>query len=129
MKRSTTVAALMALALAGVLQASEPAKPKPEEASIPFLNMSSSIREWQADGQVGVWVMDSRRQWYYAKLLGPCQGLDFAFRLGFQTQGTSTLDKFGFVIVPGEDRCPIQSFVKSDPPPDGKRYKNGDGAK
>jgi len=129
MKRSTPIAALLALALAGALQAGEAARPKAEEASIPFLNMASSIREWQADREEGVWVMDARRQWYYAKLMAPCHGLDFAVRLGFQTRGTSTLDKFGYVIVPGEDRCPIQSFVKSDPPPDGKRHKGEDEAK
>jgi hypothetical protein len=88
-----------------------------EETSIPFARMDSSIHDWQADGQNGLWVQDGRRDWYYAKLLGPCYGLDWANAIGIEPRG-SQLDKFGFVLVPRErSRCQFTSFRRSDPPP------------
>ena len=135
MKRLVTTPALLALILAsgGLHAAEQDSKPKDlpkgEEASIPFVNMGTSIREWQADGEDGLWVQDARRNWYYAKMLARCSGLDFAMRIGFQTRGSNTLDKFGTVIVPGRDRCAIQSFTKSEPPPKkGKRHKGDEGS-
>src|SRR5687768_10890134 len=80
-----------------------------EEASIPFLG-HQSIRNWEADGQEGVWVQDVRRKWYYGKLMAPCTGLDFATRVAFVPQG-SALDRFASVVVPDYEyqRCPLRS--------------------
>src|SRR5688500_16175850 len=119
MKRPVIAATLMALALgATALQAEEKAAnlERGPEASIPFVNFGSSIRDWQADGVNGLWVQDARRQWFYAKLIGPCHGLDFAIRVGFDTRAVDTLDRFATVVVPGEGRCAIQSFTKSEAP-------------
>lgn len=119
MNRHAIVAVLALASAATVVQAAGPAAKAPLEpqASIPFANLSSSIRDWQADNRDGIWVQDARQQWYYAKLMAPCWGLDFAWQVGFNTRGTSSLDRFGEVIVPGEDRCQIQSFTRSDGPP------------
>lgn len=88
-----------------------------DETSIPFARMDSSIHDWQADGQNGLWVQDGRRDWYYATLLGPCYGLDWANAIGIEPRG-SQLDKFGYVLVPRErSRCQFTSFRRSDPPP------------
>lgn len=88
-----------------------------EEASIPFARMDSSIHDWQADGQYGLWVQDVHRDWYYATTLGPCYGLDWAVAIGIEPRG-SQLDKFGMIVVPRErSRCQLTSFKRSDPPP------------
>lgn len=131
--RSLALAPAVALVLAGcAVAADKPADTssalKKPEASIPFID-HRSINDWQADGEDGLWIEDTRRQWYYAKMLAPCIGLDFAIRLGFQTRTSSTFDRFSYVIVPGEPgggRCALTSLVKSDPPP--KRDKK-DGKK
>jgi hypothetical protein len=92
-----------------------------EEASISFASQRSAVVSWQADGRDGVWVQDGRRQWYYAKLNAPCMGLDNAIRLGFDTGTSDRIDRFSYVVIPNNERCPINSFYESDPPPDGQR--------
>lgn len=132
MNRISHLAALAALALgaatatAGDAPAAAAAAPlKAPEASIPFTNVHGSIRDWQADKRDGIWVQDVHKQWYYGRFMGPCIGLDFAMSVGFDTRHGNTLDKFAYVIVPGEhDRCALASFVKSDPPPPGKKRRN-----
>ncbi|MBK9251467.1 MAG: hypothetical protein IPM70_05985 [Proteobacteria bacterium] len=79
------------------------------QASIPFVD-HHSIRDWQADGKDGLWVQDLRRNWYYAKLLGPCIGLDFALSIGFDTGPSNQFDKFSSILVPREGRCQVTSL-------------------
>ncbi len=94
-----------------------------EEAHIPFVNQRSAIHSFQADGREGLWVEDARHEWYYAKFYSPCFGVDYAITLGFDTGTSDRLDRYSTVIVPRDrERCPIQSFTKSDPPPDGDRH-------
>lgn len=96
------------------------------EASIPFANQRSSIRNWQADGIYGIWVEDAHGNWYYGRFHSPCIGVDFANAVGFQTGSTGQLDRFSSVIVPGEARCLLSSFVSTTEPPDnGRRRKGG----
>ena len=86
------------------------------DASIPFANRGG-IRDWQADRTQGLWIQDVHRKWYYAKLLGPCIGLNFATSLGFDTRPLGTFDRFSAIIVPREGRCVVQSLMPSGPPP------------
>lgn len=112
-------AALTATAGIGVAAAaSSPAA----NISIPFAN-HGGIRNWEADRDQGLWVQDSRRNWYYAKLMGPCIGLDFALSIGFDTRPMGTLDRFSSIVVPREGRCAIQSFAPSEGPPTKQKVK------
>jgi hypothetical protein len=121
-------ATLLALAAAAALPsgaiAAEGAAPKPPEVSIPFVD-HNNIRDWQADRKEGVWIQDQRREWYYAKLLGPCIGLDWALSIGFIPGGGSgQLDRFSSILVPDEGRCQITSLTRSEaPPPTVKKNK------
>ena len=94
------------------------------QASIPFID-HHNLRDWQADGREGLWIQDQRRSWYYAKLLGPCIGLDWAITIGFDTGGGSAqLDRFSSIVVPNEGRCQITSLTRSEaPPPSAKKQK------
>jgi hypothetical protein len=131
MNRLRSIPSIALLALGGtgsiaLAADSAPAAPKPPQATIPFVQ-HGSIRDWQADKREGLWVQDIRKQWYYAKLMGTCTGLDFALSIAFDTRGNNSLDRFAQVVVPGEPlRCPISSFTKSDPPPAGKRHPSKD---
>lgn len=95
----------------------------PVQASIPFID-HRNLRDWQADGKEGLWIQDQRRNWYYAKLLGPCIGLDWAITIGFDAGGASgQLDKFSSIVVPNEGRCQITSLTRSEPPPPSVKKK------
>lgn len=86
------------------------------EASIPFVD-HGGIRDWRADRDRGLWVQDVQRNWYYAKLMGPCIGLDFANAIGFVTRPPGSFDRFSTILVPRQGSCQIVSFVRSDGPP------------
>jgi hypothetical protein len=108
----------------GAGAAEEASKSAPAvQASIPFID-HHNLRDWQADGRDGLWIQDQRRNWYYAKVLGPCIGLDWALTIGFDTGSASgQLDRFSSLIVPREGRCQITSLTRSDPPPPSVKKK------
>lgn len=92
-----------------------------KEAVIPFLNQRA-VNSWQADGQTGLWIQDSGKQWYYAKLFAPCDGLEFTAQLGFRTRALNQLNRDSEVVMSNGNRCGFQSLRKSDAPPgQGKR--------
>jgi len=116
---------LVSMALVGAMvggpsvaaHASAEAQPaRTPEVSIPFAN-HGGIYDWEADRQQGLWVQDIHRNWYYAKFMGPCLGLDFANALAFDTRPLGTFDRFSKVRVPREGVCTVQSFVRSAAPP------------
>jgi len=95
------------------------------ETSIHFINLPDSIMGWQANGEDGLWIQDMRKQWYYARIMAPCNGLEFAVELGFKNRGLNQLDRFSEVIVPGgTGRCQLESLRKSAPPPKGDQHKD-----
>lgn len=109
---------LSVLTLAGPIQAE---KPKPHvwpelgvETQIQFANRGE-IRNFEADGQDGIWLEDRQRRWYYAELQGGCQGLNFAQGVGFDTGGASNFDKFSSIIVDAW-KCPVVSLVTAEKP-------------
>ncbi|HEV7314012.1 DUF6491 family protein [Sphingopyxis sp.] len=114
----------LALSLAAMLlplsaaAATEPAKEPRElgvESSIVFPS-DSTIRNWQADRDRGIWIEGRRGEWYYGTFAGICRDIDFAQAIGVETRGAGRLDKFASIVVRGE-RCLLSSFVTSAPPP------------
>ncbi len=85
------------------------------ESSIAFPS-DSTIRNWQADRDRGIWIEGRRGEWYYGTFAGFCRDVDFAQAIGVETRGAGRLDKFASIIVRGE-RCLLSSFVTSAPPP------------
>jgi hypothetical protein len=80
------------------------------------LGNNSAVRTFEADGDRGLWLQDNKRRWYYAEILGTCNGLNFAQAIGFDNRGSSYLDKFTRILVRG-DSCAVASFVTADRPP------------
>ncbi|HEY4365666.1 MAG TPA: DUF6491 family protein [Steroidobacteraceae bacterium] len=114
---SIGVAALTTTAGVGLAAAANaPAAAPTTDVSVPFAN-HGGIRDWSADNDRGLWVQDAHRKWYYAKLMGPCMGLNFATSIGFDTRPMGTLDRFSTIIVPREGRCTIESLAPSEGPP------------
>lgn len=112
-----TMMAATAFVMTGGVRAAEQAvqAETATETSIPFVDMGG-IRDWQAIDDSSLYVQDSRRSWYLARLIAPCTDLTFATTIGFETKGVNRLDKFGSVVVNGQ-RCALTSFIASGPPP------------
>jgi hypothetical protein len=123
MKHATIIAILtLSLPASATL-----AKPKvhvwPElgvEGSIVFPDRT--IRNFEADGDKGIWIEDQQRRWYYGSFIGPCQDLNFAQGIGFDTQGLSRFDRFSRIIVRG-DICQLNSLVTAEKPLSRKERK------
>jgi Family of unknown function (DUF6491) len=110
-----TLLVALASGLIGTAMAAEKV-PDAQQASIPFVN-HGSINDWREDGRRGLWIQDSHREWYYARFMEPCWGLEFAETIAFETRPSGTLDHFGSILVPREGHCQLQSLVRSGPPP------------
>jgi len=118
MKNLALSLAAVLLPLSAAAAANEPAVAPRElgvESSIVFPS-ASSIRNWQADRDRGIWIQGRGNAWYYGTFAGLCRDIDFAQAIGFETRGAGRLDKFSAIIVRGE-RCQLSSFVSSAPPP------------
>ncbi len=114
--RCMTLVVALAAGLAGAALAKE-VEPLPSpQAAIPFVD-HGSINDWQADAKQGLWIQDGHYRWYYAKLIEPCWGLDYAVTIAFDTRPGGQFDRFSSIIVPHEYRCHLMSLVRSDPPP------------
>lgn len=84
------------------------------EASIPFVN-HRVVDDFRADGNQAVYLRVGISNWYRARLMSPCLGLPYAERIAIETRGPDTLDRYATLLV-GDQRCPLESLVKSDPP-------------
>jgi hypothetical protein len=121
MSRSNLLRVLLiaGAAVASAAAAAEPVSPS-GRAAIPFAN-HGGIYDWKADRDRGLWVQDLEHQWYYARTMGPCTGLQFAQTIGFDTSPTGTLDRYGAIVVrdgpQARQRCTFSSFEQSAPPP------------
>lgn len=84
------------------------------EASIAFPS-HGAIRNFEADGDDGIWLEDIRHRWYYGKFIGPCRGLPFVQAIGFDTRGSAQFDRFAKIVVDGQ-QCQLESLVTADKP-------------
>lgn len=118
MTKTTIFILLAAAAAISPVAAKKPAERLwPElgiETRINFPN-NGAIRNFEADGSDGIWLEDRQRRWYYADFVGSCQEMNFAHAIGFDTRGSSSLDRFSTIIVSGE-RCSIASLVTASKP-------------
>lgn len=111
----SVAAMLLPLSAAAAAEPAKDSRALGVESSIVFPS-NSSIRNWQADRERGLWVEGRRGEWFYGRFAGICRDVDFAQAIGVDTRGAGRLDKFASIIVRGE-RCLLSSFVTSAPPP------------
>ena len=98
---------------AALAQTPPPAYGKP--ASISFVDMRG-IEDFQAMVTMRSISRTEAGNGIYATIMGPCLGLSYATRIGVKTRGSSSLDKYGSLLVDG-DECRIDELVTSGPPP------------
>lgn len=119
--RNAIYASLLVTIFAGapVLSAAEadaPPESVQNDVTIPFANQGG-VYDWKADRDRGLWIQDVHGQWYYAKLMSPCTGLNFANTIAFDTHPMGNFDRFSAIIVPHRGRCVVQSLRLSGAPP------------
>lgn len=116
--KHATLLILAAVTLAAPLQAKKPAPHMWPELGVETRIMfphHSAIRNFETDGNDGIWLEDRQRRWYFAELLGGCNDLDFANAIGFDTGGVSYFDKFSSIIVRGQ-KCQLVSLLTAEKP-------------
>ncbi len=108
---------ILALGLAASGVYAEPTKSDwPEigvETSISLPNRY--IRNFEADGDKGIWIEDLQRRWYYGAFKGRCSRLEHARGIAYGTDGSSSFDKSSTIFVE-DDFCQLTSFVTSEKP-------------
>jgi hypothetical protein len=90
------------------------AQSAPEEVSISFAQFGG-IDDWRADGTKALYVKGRGNDWYYAKLMSTCHGLNFANAIGFMNEPAGDFSKFSSILVDGRP-CKLTSLVKSEKP-------------
>jgi hypothetical protein len=71
------------------------------------------IKDWSVPNDHTVIIVTDDGTRYRAQTLGPCQGLDFAQRLGFVTRGSfNQVDRYSSVVLDDGTRCSLTSFDK-----------------
>jgi len=85
-------------------------------ASIP-LSEFGSIRDWRAEGAVGLYIESDNRQWYHATFMSPCVDLPFAGHIGFRTTPPLPVYKFDSIEV-DHQQCYFKSLDKMPGPPE-----------
>lgn len=118
------IIASLALAFSLVTSAQAKERTWPElgvETRIPFAN-NGGIDNFRPDGDYGLWIQDRTNRWYYATFFGRCSGLTFAQSVGFETDATSSFDRFSSVRVEGR-KCAVNSLVTAEKPLSGKALK------
>ena len=113
MKQLLALALLAAVAAPALSARSE--APRPKEASIPFVR-HGGIRDWEVVDRETVYIQDRGQHWYVAKLMAPCQNLNFATHIGFVTNSSDTFDRFSSILAEGR-KCEVDSLTASGPPP------------
>jgi hypothetical protein len=100
------------------------AGPPPAEASIKFAN-HGGIWNWDVVDNKTVLIQDRSRRWYKATLSMACLNLPFEQKLGFESNPDGSFDKFS-TIQTHQQRCPLQSLVRTDAPVSKKAKKKTD---
>jgi hypothetical protein len=94
-------------------------KPTPEEtaplkvvkadAAMPFANLHHQIDDWVVRKDGSLLIRGAGGRWYHATFFGPCVGLDFETRIGFEPNATGELDKFSGIRF-GHQTCKFDTF-------------------
>src|SRR3546814_20639848 len=71
------------------------------EASIVFPS-DTTIRNWRADREHGIWVQARRGAWHYARFAGFCRDVIFAPAIGCATRGQPGIARLQPMFVPAE---------------------------
>jgi hypothetical protein len=92
------------------------AESPPVNAGAPFVD-HAAMRDWQADGDRGLWIQAGNVRWFYAHLARVCHGLSSTNSLAFETSTLGRIDRTSVLVMPEGAKCPVQSLAPSGAPP------------
>jgi hypothetical protein len=111
MRRTSTVCSVLLMSLLTM----NVAMSDPISAANAFVSHDDMIK-WLADGERGVWIQTENLKWFYARFRAVCRGLSSTNSVVFDTRGSSRIDRTSSVLVPGGERCRVQTFAPSSGP-------------
>jgi len=85
-----------------------------QDAVIDFAG-AGGIRDWHAENDSSIYLMDRAGHWYLALLSGPCWGLRFNRAVAFETDVSGRFDTFSTVRTRNH-RCHVDRIVRSPRP-------------
>jgi Family of unknown function (DUF6491) len=110
--RTCAAIALLAAAPFAIGEAESP----PVSARAAFVD-HAAMRDWQADGDRGLWIQAGNRRWFYAHLARVCHGLSSMNSLAFETHTSGQMDRTSVLVMPQGAKCPVQCLAPSGAPP------------
>ena len=69
------------------------------------------IRDWHAESDSAIYIMDRTSRWYLATLTAPCPGLRFNNSIAFETDPLGDFDTFS-TIRTRDYRCHVARIVR-----------------
>lgn len=103
------------LSLTPLLMAAMAANPAPAPPTrIPFAN-SGGIADWYARDEAGIFLLDQKGDWHYARFMSDCPRLPSLTDIAFDVGATGDFDAFSTVIADGM-RCKVDSLVAAPAP-------------
>lgn len=91
------------------------------ETVIPFMSSLNAV-EWEAASDDSLYLRGPRGDWYFIRTSNRCSRLRSSLGIGFQTSALDQLDRHGAILVQGV-RCPVESIVRSDGPPEKRKRR------
>lgn len=73
------------------------------------------IRDWHAENDRGIYVRDSRNDWYYIQFKAPCPGVLTGQQIAFDTDVVGRFDKLSRVVTQTET-CGVESIQRTKAP-------------
>jgi hypothetical protein len=112
--------AAVAFAASGANSKAEPDNAASEQSDRPavlhFADLHG-IRHWEtADNGKSLLIEGRNRRWYKATFYAPCLGLRYTATLGFITDRSGDLDRFGAVIADDDQPCRFKTFEQVEAP-------------
>ncbi len=95
-----------------------------EQAHISFADRA--IRNWRVPERDILLIEANHGRWYRAEFFGPCPGLRFTQRLGFDTNSDGRFDRFSRVVTP-DGVCQLRSLVRIPDPDEPSESDDGAG--
>jgi hypothetical protein len=111
------IAVLASLSLTAPAADAQTDRPKSEGQAELVLHGATRIRAYAvAKDSKGVYLQDSRRDWFYASFVPPCYAADVASSIALKPFAGGNRLILGDTIVVGLATCEIDTLVRSGPP-------------
>lgn len=114
MTKKLTLFGTAAALLLAVSPAAVPAQPIGKSTAIDYA-AGGGIRDWHAEDERSIYLMDRMGKWYYATFTHRCARLPNSGTIGFETDALGRFDHFSSVQT-RYGNCQVDRIVRSHAP-------------